>query len=140
MKLNPILDSIRDSYVRHAHETENAVFSMLMTKVMRDKIDLENFNLMEIFKSVHEQSQKNMSISFRDAELVISNKYEIHSVSASTNDEGEREVMVHMYNTQTNEVSSKRISEIMNLNFLFTLIEYIHEKCDLTLNLEEDED
>lgn len=139
MKVNPILDAIRDSYVRHGHDTENHVFSMIMTKSVKDKVDFDNFNLGELVKTIHETSHKNSSLSFKENELVINNKYEIHSVSACRNSDGEPEVFIHMYNIATTEITSKRICDIMNLDFLFKVIEKINEKCELTFNIDEDD-
>lgn len=136
MKANPILEAIRESYVRHGQDTENAIFSMIMTKAVRDKftLDIENFNIGLLVKTIHETSQGNSCINFREGELNLG-KYEIHSVSASRDDEGEPEVFVHMLNGETMETQSRRIQEFRNIDWVLRLAEAVHEKCDMSLEI-----
>lgn len=140
MKANPILDAIRESYVRHGHDTEHAIFSMIMTKAVREKftIDLENFNIGALIKTIHEANQGNSCVNFREGELTLG-KYEIHSVSASRDDEGDSEVFVHMLNSETLETQSRRIHEFKNIEWLLKVAEAVHEKCDLSFNIDDNE-
>lgn len=142
MKVNPILDAIRESYYRHGLETERAVFSMIMTKAVRDNIniDLDNLNLLEIMKTIHNQQSHNHCINFREGELTFQENYEIHSVSASKDDEGDPEVFIHMLDNQAMETHSVRVSKFPNLDWLLTIVEAVNNKCELSFNIDEDEE
>ncbi len=74
MKVNPIFESIRESYVKQGVETERAVFSMLMTKAVKNKVNFKDFNLGDIIKTIHETSMGNSCINFSDGELLFQDK------------------------------------------------------------------
>jgi hypothetical protein len=140
MKANPIFDAIRESYIQHGLETEKAVFAMLMTKAVRNKINIDEFNLGDIVKTIHETSMGNSCVNFLENELVFQDNYEIHSVSASRDEDGDPEVFIHMLDTDTMETHSVRIYQFPNLDWLLTIIKAVNEKCELTFNADEDED
>lgn len=140
MKANPIFDAIRESYIKHGLETEKAVFSMLMTKAVKSRVNLEEFNIGEIARVVHEVSMGNSCVNFTEGELVFQGNYEIHSVSASRDEDGDPEVYIHMLDTDTMETHSVRIFQFPNLDWLLTIIKVVNEKCELTFNTDEDED
>ena len=140
MKANPIVDGIRESYFKHGKDTENAVFAMLMTKAVRDRINLDKFNLGEVAKVVHETSMMNTCINFGDGELVLQDNYEIHSVSGCRDEDGEPEVFIHMYEIESGETHSVRIYQFPQLDWLLQIIEVVNNKCELTFNIDEDEE
>jgi len=140
MKANPIFDAIRESYLKHGLDTERAVFSMLMTKAVKNKVKLEEFNIGEIARVVHEVSMGNSCINFAEGELILQNNYEVHSVSASRDDEGEPEVYIHMFELETSETHSVRVYQFPQLDWLLQIIQAVNEKCELTFNIDEDEE
>ena len=106
MKRNSIVDGIRKSFFENGLNAEQAVFAMLMTKAVKDQVnqsDIENLNIGEIARVVHETSMKLSCINFSEGELVLQGNYEIHSVSAGRDDEGEPEVHIHMYEIESGE-------------------------------------
>lgn len=139
MKANPIFNAIRESYLKHGLETENAVFSMLMTKAVRSKINLDNFNFGDVVKTIHETSQTNTCLNFSDGELIVQN-YEIHSVTASRDEDGDPEVYIHMIDNDSMETHSVRVHQFPQLDWLLQIIEVVNEKCELTFNIDEDEE
>jgi hypothetical protein len=140
MKANPIFNAIRESYIKHGLETERAVFSMLMTKAVKNKVNLSEFNLGDIVKVIHETSMGNSCINFAEGELVFQGNYEIHSVSASRDEDGDPEVFIHMLDINTMETHSVRVFQFPNLDWLLQIIEAVNEKCELTFEMDEDED
>ena len=140
MKANPIFEGIRDSYIKHGLETEKAVFAMLMTKAVKNKINFDEFKLGDIVKVIHETSMGNSCVNFAEGELLFQDNYEVHSVSASRDEDGDPEVFIHMLDTDTMETHSVRIYQFPNLDWLLTIIKAVNEKCELTFNADEDED
>ena len=143
MKANPIVDGIRESYFKHGKDTEQAVFAMLMTKAVKDQVsqnDIENFNLGEISKIIHNTSMRNTCVNFGEGELVLQDNYEIHSVSACRDEDGDPEVHIHMYEINSGETHSVRIYQFPQLDWLLQIIEVVNSKCELTFNIDEDED
>ncbi len=140
MKANPIFEGIRDSYIKHGLETERAVFSMLMTKAVKNKINFDDFKLGDIVKTIHETSMGNSCINFAEGELVFQDNYEVHSVSASRDEDGDPEVFIHLLDNDSMETHSVRIYQFPNLDWLLTIIKMVNDKCELTFNIDEDED
>ena len=143
MKANPIVDGIRESYFKHGKDTEQAVFAMLMTKAVKDQVsqnDIENFNLGEISKIIHNTSMRNTCVNFGEGELVLQDNYEIHSVSACRDEDGDPEVYIHMLDINSMETHSVRIYQFPQLDWLLQIIEVVNNKCELTFNIDEDED
>ena len=139
MKANPIFEQIRQSYIKHGVETERAVFSMLMTKAVKSKVNLTEFNIGEIAKVVHETSMGNTCLNFAEGELMLQS-YEVHSVTASRDEDGDPEVFIHMLDTDSMETHSVRVYQFPQLDWLLQIIELVNEKCELTFNIDEDED
>jgi hypothetical protein len=134
MKRNSIVDGIRKSFFENGLNAEQAVFAMLMTKAVKDQVnqsDIENLNIGEIARVVHETSMKLSCINFSEGELVLQGNYEIHSVSAGRDDEGEPEVHIHMYELETGETHSVRIHQFPEINWLLQIIEAVNEKCEI---------
>lgn len=140
MKANPIFEAIRESYVKHGLDTERAVFSMLMTKAVKNKVNFDDFNLGEIVKVIHETSMGNSCVNFSEGELLFQDMYEVHSVSASRDEDGDPEVFVHMLDVNTMETHSVRIFQFPQLDWLLTIIKAVNDKCELTLQIDEDEE
>jgi hypothetical protein len=143
MKENPIVDAIRESYFKHGRDTEKAVFAMLMTKAVKDQVsqdDIQNFNIGQIAKVVHETSMKNTCVNFGEGELIMQDNYEIHSVSACRDEDGDPEVHIHMYEINSGETHSVRIYQFPQLDWLLQIIEVLNNKCELSFNTDEDED
>lgn len=143
MKANPIVDGIRESYYKHGRDTEQAVFAMLMTKAVKDRVsekDISEFNIGEIAKVVHETSMTNTCVNFGDGELVLQDNYEIHSVSASRDEDGDPEVFIHMLDINSMETHSVRVYQFPQLDWLLQIIEVVNNKCELTFNTDEDEE
>jgi hypothetical protein len=113
---------------------------MLMTKAVRSKIDIDNFNLGEITKTIHETSMGNSCVNFSEGELVFQDNYEIHSVSASRDEDGDPEVFIHMLDVNTIETHSVRIHQFPQLDWLLQIVKAVDEKCELTFNTDEDEE
>lgn len=140
MKTNPIFESIRDSYIQHGVETEKAVFAMLMTKAVRNKINIDEFNFGEIVKTIHETSMGNSCVNFSEGELLFQDCYEVHSVSASRDEDGDPEVFIHMLDTNAMETHSVRVYQFPQLDWLLQIVKAVDEKCELTFNIDEDEE
>ncbi len=140
MKANPIFEGIRESYIKHGLETERAVFSMLMTKAVKNKINLDEFNLGDIVKTIHQTSMGNTCVNFAEGELVFQDNYEVHSVSASRDEDGDPEVFIHLLDNDSMETHSVRIYQFPNLDWLLTIIKMVNDKCELTFNIDEDEE
>lgn len=143
MKENPIVYAIRESYFKHGRDTEKAVFAMLMTKAVKDQVsqdDIQNFNIGQIAKVVHETSMKNTCVNFGEGELIMQDNYEIHSVSACRDEDGDPEVHIHMYEINSGETHSVRIYQFPQLDWLLQIIEVLNNKCELSFNTDEDED
>jgi predicted DNA-binding protein with PD1-like motif len=140
MKANPIFDAIRMSYISQGLDTENAVFSMLMTKAVKNKIDFDTFNIGEAVKAIHQASMKSACVNFNEGELVFQDMYEVHSVSGNRNEDGEPEVFIHMIETESMETHSVRIHQFPQIDWLLQIIHAVHNKCELTINVDEDED
>lgn len=140
MKANPIYDAIRDSYIKHGVETERAVFSMLMTKAVKNKVNFKDFNLGDIIKTIHETSMGNSCINFGEGELLFQDNYEVHSVSASRDEDGDPEVFIHMLDTDTMDTHSVRLYQFPQLDWLLQIVKAVNDKCELTFEIEEDED
>lgn len=143
MKSNPIVQKIRESYYKHGLDTERAVFAMLMTKAVKEQVnskDISQFNIGEISKVIHETSMKNTCLNFAENELVLQDNYEIHSVTASRDDDGDPEVFVHMYEIESGETHSVRIYQFPQLDWLLQIIELVNSKCDLEFEIDEDDD
>lgn len=140
MKANPIFDSIRDSYIKHGLDTEKAVFSMLMTKAVKSKVNLDEFNLGDIVKVIHQTSMGNSCVNFAEGELVFQDNYEVHSVSASRDEDGDPEVFIHMLDIVSMETHSVRIYQFPQIDWLLQIVKAVNDKCELTFNIDEDED
>jgi hypothetical protein len=140
MKANPIFDAIRESYVKHGLDTERAVFSMLMTKAVKSRVRLEDFNLGEIVKVIHEASMGNSCVNFAEGELIFQDNYEVHSVSASRDVDGEPEVFIHMLDVNTMEPHSVRVYQFPQLDWLLQIIQLVNDKCELTFEMDEDDE
>jgi hypothetical protein len=143
MKINPIVNGIRESYYKHGLETERAVFAMLMTKAVKDQVsmdDISNINIGEISKAIHNASMRSACLNFQDGELILQDNYEIHSVSACRDDDGDPEVFIHMYEIESGETHSVRIYQFPQLDWLLQIIEVVNNKCELTFNTDEDEE
>ena len=140
MKANPIFDSIRDSYIKHGLDTEKAVFSMLMTKAVKSKVNLDEFNLGDIVKVIHQTSMGNSCVNFADGELIFQDNYEVHSVSASRDEDGDPEVFIHMLDIVSMETHSVRIYQFPQIDWLLQIVKAVNDKCELTFNIDEDED
>ena len=140
-KNNPILDAIYKSYIKHGLDTEKAVYAMLMSKAVKDKLtsSLSELKIEDIARAVHEQTFKNMCVNFAEGELILQNNYEVHSVSASRDDDGDPEVSIHMYEMETGEVHSVRVYQFPQIDWLLQIIEVVNNKCELTFNNDEDE-
>lgn len=142
MKNNPIVNGIRESYYKHGLDTERAVFAMLMTKAVRDQVqitDLADFNLGEISKIIHKTSMGNSCLNFSEGELVLQDNYEIHSVTASRDDDGDPEVFINMYEIESGETHSVRVYQFPQLDWLLQIIEVVNNKCELTFNEDEED-
>ena len=140
MKANPIFDSIRDSYIKHGLDTEKAVFSMLMTKAVKSKVNLDEFNLGDIVKVIHQTSMGNSCVNFAEGKLVFQDNYEVHSVSASRDEDGDPEVFLHMLDIVSMETHSVRIYQFPQIDWLLQIVKAVNDKCELTFNIDEDED
>ena len=140
MKVNPIFDAIRESYIKQGLETENAVFSMLMTKAVKSKVNLETFNLGEVMKAIHNASMGSSCVNFNEGELVFQDSYEVHSVSANRDEDGDPEVFIHMIETESMETHSVRVYQFPQIDWLLQIVHAVNNKCDLTLNIDEDAD
>jgi hypothetical protein len=140
MRANPIFDAIRDSYIKHGLDTEKAVFSMLMTKAVKTKVNLEEFNLGDIVKVIHQTSMGNSCVNFAEGELIFQDMYEIHSVSASRDEDGDPEVYIHMLDVTTMETHSVRIYQFPQLDWLLQIIQAVNEKCELSFEMNEDDE
>lgn len=140
MKANPIFEGIRDSYIKHGLDTEKAVFSMLMTKAVKSKVNLDEFNLGDIVKVIHQTSMGNSCVNFAEGELVFQDNYEVHSVSASRDEDGDPEVFIHMLDIVSMETHSVRIYQFPQIDWLLQIVKAVNEKCELTFNIDEDED
>lgn len=140
MKANPIFDAIRDSYVKQGVETERAVFSMLMTKAVKNKVNFKDFNLGDIIKTIHETSMGNSCVNFGEGELLFQDNYEVHSVSASRDEDGDPEVFIHMLDINSMETHSVRIYQFPQIDWLLQIVKAVNDKCELTFEIGEDED
>ena len=121
---NPIIEKIRDSYI----------------KSISGKINPMKFNLAEMVKNIHQASMKNMCVNFGEGELLLQDIYEIHSVSGNRDEDGDVEVFIHMLDISTMETHSVRIYEFPQLDWLLQIIEAVNNKCQLTLEIDEDEE
>ena len=140
MKANPIFEGIRDSYIKHGLETEKAVFAMLMTKAVKNKINFDEFNLGDIVKTIHETSMGNSCVNFGDGELLFQDNYEVHSVSASRDEDGDPEVFIHMLDIDSMETHSVRIYQFPQIDWLLQIVKAVNDKCELTFNIDEDDE
>ncbi len=140
MKANPIFEGIRESYIRQGVDTERVVFSMLMTKAVKNKVNLEEFNLGEIVKVIHQTSMGNSCVNFSEGELLFQDCYEVHSVSASRDEDGDPEVFIHMLDVNSMETHSVRIYQFPQIDWLLTIIKAVNDKCELTFNIDEDDE
>jgi hypothetical protein len=139
MKKNPIFEAIRESYIEHGVKTERAVFAMLMTKSFKSKVK-EDTSIFEFMHLLQETSHKNTCVNFAEGELTFQNNYEVHSVSASRDEDGDPEVFIHMLDMDSMETMSVRVYQFPEIHWLLQIIEAVHDKCDLTINAEEDEE
>ena len=139
MKVNPIVNAIRESFYQQARETEVAVFSMLLTKSISPKGLSGSLTIESIARKIHEASMRNVGVNFMEGELVFQDNYEVHSVTGSRDEDGNPEVSINMYEISTGETHSVRICEFPQLDWLLQVIEAVNNKCDLTLNLDEND-
>jgi hypothetical protein len=140
MKANPIYDAIRDSYIKHGVETERAVFSMLMTKAVKNKINLDELNFRDFANTINQVSNGNTCVNFGEGELLFQNNYEVHSVSASRDEDGDPEVFIHILDTDTMDTHSVRLYQFPQLDWLLQIVKAVNDKCELTFEIDEDED
>jgi hypothetical protein len=61
-------------------------------------------------------------------------------VSACRDEDGDPEVHIHMYEINSGETHSVRIYQFPQLDWLLQIIEVVNSKCELTFNIDEDED
>lgn len=142
MKRNSILDGIRESFYVHGRKTEHLVFAMLMGKLLKDTAiskKVDEFTLGDIAKLFEEASMKSACVNFNEGELVLQDNYELHSVSACRDEDGDPEVYINMYEIESGETHSVRVHQFPQMDWLLQIIEIVTNKCELTPNTEEDE-
>jgi len=143
MKRNSILDGIRESFYIHGRKTEHIVFAMLMGKMLKDTATnkkVDEFTIKDIANLFEEASTKSSCINFAEGELVLQDNYELHSVSACRDEDGDPEVYIHMYEIESGETHSVRVHQFPQMDWLLQIIEVVTNKCELTFNTDEDEE
>jgi hypothetical protein len=138
-KFNPICEQIFMSYLKQGLETEKNLFGMMLTKSVGDNTDFENFTFKQITESVQTQSKRNLCVNFSENELVFQDAFEIHSVTGSY-ENGDVSVFINMLDINTMEAHSVRVHQFPHIEWLLNIIEVVSEKCELTFNIDEDED
>lgn len=138
MKINPIVDAIRESYIDHGFQTERAVHAMLLTNSFKKKFNVSELMLTDLIGKLTETKFLTTHINFNKNELVFTDQYEIHSVTGSYDDDNSPEVNINMFHIETQETHSIRVHQFSNIEWLLTIIEKVSEKCGLAIDMDED--
>lgn len=123
---SPMIEKVYEHYSKLLHETERVVYSIMLTQVAKQK-DIKQLNLLEIIKTIH--SIDNVCISFDEGEMVVGDKYEIHSVSGQRDEDGEPMVFINIYEMEEGETLSVRLCEFPHIADMLKIITAIDEKC-----------
>ena len=125
---SPIMEKVYEHYAKLLHETERVVYSIMLTQVAKQK-DIKELNLLELIKSIH--NIDNVCVSFDEGEVIVGERYEIHSVSGQRDDDGEPMVFVNIYEMNEGETLSVRLSEFPHIADMLKIITAVDEKCSL---------
>lgn len=125
---SPIMEKVYEHYAKLLHETERVVYSIMLTQVAKQK-DIKELNLLELIKSIH--NIDNVCVSFDEGEIIVGERYEIHSVSGQRDDDGEPMVFVNIYEMDEGETLSVRLSEFPHIADMLKIITAVDEKCSL---------
>ncbi len=79
-------------------------------------------------------------LNFLEGELILQDNYEIHSVSACRDNDGDPEVFIHILDTDTMDTHSVRLYQFPQLDWLLQIVKAVNDKCELTFEIDEDED
>jgi len=124
-------------YIDVMHKAEAMTFSMLISKNIKIE-SLESFNLFEAIKSIHKINS--VCLNYQENELILDDNYEVHSVSASRDEDGDPEVFIHMLDVNTMETHSVRIYQFPQIDWLLQIVKAVNDKCELTFNIDEDDE
>jgi len=125
---SPIMEKVYEHYSKLLHETERVVYSIMLTQVAKQK-DIKELNLLELIKSIH--NIDNVCVSFDEGEVIVGERYEIHSVSGQRDEDGEPMVFVNIYEMDEGETLSVRLSEFPHIADMLKIITAVDEKCSL---------
>lgn len=125
---SPIMEKVYEHYSKLLHETERVVYSIMLTQVAKQK-DIKELNLLELIKSIH--NIDNVCVSFDEGEIIVGERYEIHSVSGQRDEDGEPMVFVNIYEMDEGETLSVRLSEFPHIADMLKIITAVDEKCSL---------
>jgi hypothetical protein len=124
--MSAIIKSIMKDYAKLQFKTEHMVYSMMLTGKVAP-IDINNLNLAEIIRSIHEANL--VGVSFEEGEFILNDKYEVHSISGSRDEDGDPMVFINMYDIEENESHSVRWHEFPHIADMFQILEKVDEKC-----------
>lgn len=123
---SPMIEKVYEHYSKLLHETERVVYSLMLTQVAKQK-DIKQLNLLEIIKAIH--NIDNVCITFDEGEMIVGERYEIHSVSGQRDEDGEPMVFVNIYEMDEGETLSVRLSEFPHIADMLKIITAVDEKC-----------
>lgn len=123
-----MIEKVYEHYSKLLHETERVVYSLMLTQVAKQK-DIKELNLLELIKSIH--NIDNVCVSFDEGEIIVGERYEIHSVSGQRDEDGEPMVFVNIYEMDEGETLSVRLSEFPHIADMLKIITAVDEKCSL---------
>ena len=123
---SPITEKLYEHYAKLLQDTERMVFSIMLSEKAKVK-DLKDLNLLDLIRKIQQTNLTN--VSFDEGELIVGEHYEIHSVCGQRDDDGEPMVFVNIYDTQSEETLSVRLSEFPHLADLLKIITAVDEKC-----------
>lgn len=121
-----MIEKVYEHYSKLLHETERVVYSIMLTQVAKQK-DIKQLNLLEIIKTIH--NIDNVCITFDEGEMIVGERYEIHSVSGQRDEDGEPMVFVNIYEMDEGETLSVRLSEFPHIADMLKIITAVDEKC-----------
>lgn len=121
-----MIEKVYEHYSKLLHETERVVYSLMLTQVAKQK-DIKQLNLLEIIKAIH--NIDNVCITFDEGEMIVGERYEIHSVSGQRDEDGEPMVFVNIYEMDEGETLSVRLSEFPHIADMLKIITAVDEKC-----------
>ena len=126
--MSSVIKAIMKNYAELQFKTEGIVYSMLLTGKVAP-IDIKNLNLAEIIKAIHESDL--VGVNFEEGEFILNDKYEVHSISGSRDEDGDPMVFINMYDIEENESHSVRWHEFPHIADMFQILEKVDEKCSL---------